>query len=368
MARRILHLDGTTTRVGTERRFESELRLEDAVAAHPEVLPSEDLGLGPLIALGRQVDFGAGPIDLLAADPQGRLAIIEFKRGSENPDVRKVVAQLLDYGSSMWRASYEDIERRCAPDDAAIPGYLVGLASARCTTLDIPFDPDAFRVGIEHAADTGDFAFLYVGRDLDERTRRIMTYLAEGPRMSFFGVEVDYYAREVDGIAVLVPRAAFVPTWASETVRSGRASPGATNASPDFQKLVECMDGIALDLGLTVKEGRTGRNYQPAVPEDGVKYVSGIGIYSTGRGAEFNLSIFRELGGDALADELLQRIREVSGESVTAAMWPSVPCETLVRDWARTRRDLVIPYFRGRAALAEGGGQSAEGLLLSHDV
>ncbi len=267
----------------------------------------------------------------------------------------------------MWRASYQDIERRCAPDDAAIPGYLVGLASARCTTLDVAFDPDAFRVGIERAADTGDFAFLYVGRDLDERTRRIMTYLAEGPRMGFFGVEVDYYTREVDGSAVLIPRAAFVPTWAGEKIRSGRAS-AATDASPAFQQLVEHMDTIALELGLTVKDGRTGRNYQPAVREDGAKYGSGIGIYSTGRGVEFNLSIFRDFSADALAEELLQRVGEVSGESVTAAMWPSVPCETLVRDWARTRRDLVEPYFHARAALAEGGAQSVERLLLSQDA
>jgi hypothetical protein len=39
--------------------------------------------------------------------------VVEFKRGSENPDVRKVVAQLLDYGSSLWRLPFEELERRC---------------------------------------------------------------------------------------------------------------------------------------------------------------------------------------------------------------------------------------------------------------
>lgn len=42
------------------------------------------------------------------------------------------------------------------------------------------FDPDAFRLGVENCLDSGSFVFLYVGRDLDERTRRIVTYLAEG--------------------------------------------------------------------------------------------------------------------------------------------------------------------------------------------
>ena len=114
MTRRILQLDGAKLSVSTESRFASERDLHDAVAAHPEVLPSEDIGLGPLVALGTELGFGAGPLDLLAADPQGRLVIVEFKRGTENPDVRKVVAQVLDYGASLWRTSYDEVGRRCA--------------------------------------------------------------------------------------------------------------------------------------------------------------------------------------------------------------------------------------------------------------
>src|SRR5947209_6387109 len=77
MTRRILQLDGAKLSVSTESRFASERDLHDAVAAHPEVLPSEDIGLGPLVALGTELGFGAGPLDLLAADPQGRLVIVE---------------------------------------------------------------------------------------------------------------------------------------------------------------------------------------------------------------------------------------------------------------------------------------------------
>jgi aromatic ring hydroxylase-like protein len=76
--------------VSAESRLEAERDLHEAIAAHPEVLPSEDLGLGPLIALGTELDFGPAPLDRLAADPQGRIAIIEFKRSSENPDVPRV--------------------------------------------------------------------------------------------------------------------------------------------------------------------------------------------------------------------------------------------------------------------------------------
>jgi hypothetical protein len=347
MTRRIIQVHGSEISVSQESRFQTEQFLEDAVAAHPEALPSEDFGLGPLVRLGQQVDFGAGPIDLLAADPQGRLVIIEFKRGSENPDVRKVVAQLLDYGASLWRLSYDDIERRCAAEGASVLGYLADRAAEQYARLDAAFDPEAFnpeafKVGIEHALDSGDFAFLYVGRDLDDRTRRIMTYLTEGPQMSFFGVEVDYYAPGTDGDAVLVPRAAFVPTWIVPRL-----------PTMAFRALVERMDDVARELGLVVKSGRTGRNYQPAAAEAGANYTSGIGIYSSGRGVEFNLGVFRDLGDDASADDLLRRLRDVSGQDVRAPGWPAVPCETLIPNWSRTRTELIEPYFRARARLAQ---------------
>jgi hypothetical protein len=88
-------------------------------------------------ALGTELGFGAGPLDLLAADPQGRLVIVEFKRGTENPDVRKVVAQVLDYGASLWRTSYDEAGRRCAGEDRPSAPDLAAIAAAGCALLDV---------------------------------------------------------------------------------------------------------------------------------------------------------------------------------------------------------------------------------------
>lgn len=349
MSRRILQVQGTNVAVAAQTRFETEQVLDDAIAAHPEVLPSEDLGLGPLITLGTKLDFGAGPMDLLVSDPQGRLAIVEFKRGTENPDVRKVVAQLLDYGSSLWRTAYAEVERRCT---RPAPESLATVVAERCLMLDVEFDPDAFQAGVEASLDSGSFVFLYVGRDLDPRTRRIMTYLAEGARMMFFAVEVDYYRRTIGDVAVLVPRAAFVPSWVAEPPagRGGRASvPSLSNAAPEVVELIDRMDALAAELGLTITSARTGHNYRPPGLEDGVSETSGIGVYASQRGAEFNLAVFRQLGEDEVADKFLAQIRAVSGEAVPARDWPAVPCSTLVRDWPRTRSELIEPYFQARA-------------------
>jgi hypothetical protein len=126
------------------------------------------------------------------------------------------------------------------------------------------------------------------------------------------------------------------------------------SASPEFHQLLERMDALAAERALMAKTGKTGRNYEPREPLQGVKYTSGVGIYASGRGAEFNLLVFRELGRDDLADDSLRRIADLTGTAPTAARWPSFPWELLARDWERARSSLLEPYFDGRALLQEG--------------
>jgi hypothetical protein len=355
VTRRILQLDGAKISVSAESRFDSERDLHDAVAAHPEVLPSEDLGLGPLVALGTELDFGAGPLDLLAADPLGGLVIVEFKRGTENPDVRKVVAQVLDYGASLWRTSYDEVGRRCAGEDGPAAPDLAAIAAAGCALLDVPFDPDAFQAGVEAVLDSGEFVFLYVGRDLDERTRRIMTYLAEGPRMAFFAVEIDYFRAGDGPSAVLVPRTAFVPSWVAEpSPPPGSSAATLASAPPEFHRLLSLMDAFAAERGLIARTTKTGRIYQLRQAPEGAKNTPGIGVYSGGK-AEFNLAIFRDLGRDDLADDTLPRIAELTGVTPTAAQFPGVPWELLERDWDRSRATLLEPYFDALEELHTAG-------------
>ncbi len=51
-----------------------------------------------------------------------------------------------------------------------------------------------------------------------------MTYLAEGPRMTFFGVDVDYYRRDIDGdrrIGAPGRLCAVLGCWTEATATSG---------------------------------------------------------------------------------------------------------------------------------------------------
>src|SRR5680860_45057 len=212
--RRILLVGHDGTRVAHEAPFDVEDTLHQALAEHPEVLPAGDLGLGVLVTLASHLQLPTGEVDLLCTDRSGRLAIVEFKKGSENPDTRKVVAQLLDYGAGLWSLTYEELEERCR---AAQPGFSTTMAEHVAAQLDAlgedPLDADAYQQAVESALEHGDFAFVYAARDLDDRTRRIATYLAEGPRLAFFAVEVDHFEDAASGGRVLVPRTAFTPSY-----------------------------------------------------------------------------------------------------------------------------------------------------------
>lgn len=338
--------------MATESRFESEERLHRAIAAHPEVLPADDFGLGELVTLAVELDFGSGPMDLLAVDATGRLVIVEFKRGSENPDVRKVVAQVLDYGSALWRSSYDNLERGCERLNPAISSPLTTYVEAQLMSRGAStFDPDAFRQGVESCLDTGGFVFLYVGRDLDDRTERIMTYLAEGPRMSFFAVEVDYFITGEDETRVLVPRTAFVPSWVKQPAapRSGLPAPADLRASapPETLQLWDLMDDLALQMGLQV-----------LIRSNGYAYVTpglsfGIGIYRSGRGAEIDLQSLRARGAGEWADQFMTQLSEFVGTRVTAASYPAIPPALLTTRWTQARDTLIVPYFKQQRIVAD---------------
>jgi hypothetical protein len=153
--RRILQLsDAGVLSVASESTFESEERLHSAIAEHPEVLPSEDVGLGPLVTVANELDLGHGPMDTLAVDSTGRLAIIRSKRGTENPDVRKVVAQVLDYGSALWRISYDNLEEASRLVPPGFDGALVDHVSARLARLGVATSTRTPSVGASSPAST----------------------------------------------------------------------------------------------------------------------------------------------------------------------------------------------------------------------
>ncbi|MGH6692994.1 MAG: endonuclease NucS domain-containing protein [Gammaproteobacteria bacterium] len=96
--------DGQVRAVGLDEvgGTETEGRLEELLVASPELL------LDGLSLIGRQLPIEAGVLDLLGIDQDGRLVLLELKRGTLTRDA---VAQILDYVSDISGTEPEQLAR-----------------------------------------------------------------------------------------------------------------------------------------------------------------------------------------------------------------------------------------------------------------
>ena len=110
MARYVLIRDSGDEHVVPETPLPLEANLHDALTKHPELLPSEDMGLGRTVVVGRESAFASGYADLILIDDRGQVCLVEVKKEG-NPDTRRVVAQLLDYAAALWGKTLDEFEQ-----------------------------------------------------------------------------------------------------------------------------------------------------------------------------------------------------------------------------------------------------------------
>ena len=121
--RKILVVSGAGDAVGfVEVPAANEHELQSIMLNHPELIPAKDLGLDDdLLVVGRETTLASGFVDLMCLSSSGEVVIIEFKTGPQNPDFRHALAQVIDYGSDLWRlADWKEF------DEGVVHRYLKG--------------------------------------------------------------------------------------------------------------------------------------------------------------------------------------------------------------------------------------------------
>ena len=112
MPRRVLVRGSTEKFDLVEVPAPNEKHLQEIMKVNPALIPAEDLGHdGELLVVGRETTLASGAIDLLCLARSGDLVLIEFKTGPQNPDFRSALAQLIDYGSDLWKQSVSDFDQ-----------------------------------------------------------------------------------------------------------------------------------------------------------------------------------------------------------------------------------------------------------------
>jgi hypothetical protein len=169
------------------------------------------------VVLAREYATESGPIDILAADDQGRLYIVETKL-YRNPDKRKVVAQVLDYGAALWRHSSDFNEFRADLSEQVQRQWGTSLedqVAARFSTDET--GTEALLSAMKECLEHGKFAFMVLMDQVDDRLRDLISYVNTNSNFQVYAVELEYYQH--DSYEILMPHVygAEVKTPDSET-------------------------------------------------------------------------------------------------------------------------------------------------------
>jgi len=240
---------------------ETPLRLEadlhDSLTNHPKLLPAEDMGLGRTVVVGRESGLASGSSDLILVDDRGQICVVEVKKEG-NPDVRQVVAQLLDYACALRGKTLAEFERdvflpyagRHGAAPSSLSEYLVAafdLTEEEATDADSPSPSiDTIETALSGSLRTGRFVLVVAAPKIPERVRCVLEYEnAQGHR--FYGLEVSYFKLSDETLATteiecFVPRLAVQPSPLERTAtrRDGHIH----NQASILQRLRDQEDGI----------------------------------------------------------------------------------------------------------------------------
>jgi hypothetical protein len=178
--------------------------LQKYIRDNPECIPLYDFKEDvQLLILSREFPTESGPLDAIGMDEDGEIYLIETKL-FKNPDKRTVVAQVLDYGASLWRNySPEDfinvLEERVAKD------FHVSLKQKIMEFYKLEEEEASELItSLKEKAEDGLFRFVVLMDRLEERLKDLILFLNANSQFDIFAAEVEYYRHE--DLEILIPK------------------------------------------------------------------------------------------------------------------------------------------------------------------
>ena len=185
--------------------FASEDELQQYIYENPESIPLYDIKEDiPLLIVAREFPTQSGPIDAVGIDKEGELYLIETKL-YRNADKRHVVAQVLDYGASLWR-HYSDF--------AAFLGELDRQSQKKWNISLQQKLQDFFGMSEEETQkqiesfrgnlDNGTFKFVVLMDTLHSQLKDLILFLNQYSKFNIYVAEIEYYKFET--YEIMIPK------------------------------------------------------------------------------------------------------------------------------------------------------------------
>jgi len=185
--------------------IDQEDYLQKYIYDNPETIPlyeiKEDIRI---CILAREVPTNSGPIDAFGIDKDGEIYIIETKL-YKNSDKRLVVAQVLDYGASLWKNNTDFdnfinfFEKECTKK------FNVTLIQ-RLEDFFLLTDEETSSLleNLKRNLNDGNFKFVVLMDRLHAQLKDLIIFINQNSQFDIFAVELDYY--KYHDYEILIPK------------------------------------------------------------------------------------------------------------------------------------------------------------------
>ncbi|MBN1325747.1 hypothetical protein JW977_02085 [Candidatus Falkowbacteria bacterium] len=185
--------------------FGKENYLQQYIYENPESIPlyeiKEDIRL---LILKREFPTSSGPIDALGIDKDGEIYLVETKL-YKNPDKRLVVAQVLDYGASLWSTSLDFNEFISIIEDGVSKNFKTNLNAKLKQFFNLDDDGiNQLLDSVQKNLNEGKLKFVVLMDKLHDRLKDLILYINENSKFDIFAVELEYYKH--DNFEILIPK------------------------------------------------------------------------------------------------------------------------------------------------------------------
>ncbi|QQR54596.1 hypothetical protein IPG41_05385 [Candidatus Peregrinibacteria bacterium] len=188
-----------------QSNFDREDHLQRYIYENPSSIPLYDIKEDiQLLILIREYPTNSGPIDALGVDAEGNIYLVETKL-YKNADKRTVVAQVLDYGASLWKNGNN------------LPEFIAEIDRASQRFFGMPVDTklreffgfeeedvSIFWNNVKDNLNEGNFKFVVLMDQLHQRLKDLIVFLNQNSQFDVYAVELEYYKH--DSFEIIIPR------------------------------------------------------------------------------------------------------------------------------------------------------------------
>lgn len=183
----------------------NEAWLQALIFEHPELLPVSQIepGFGTVLPAAREVACGHGSIDNLYLTPSGEIVLVETKLWRNVQARREVIAQALDYVSSLMTMGYEAFEAAVLKGIGSSANSLHDLVADQPDALDEAAFIDAVSANLVR----GRMLVIALGDGIRQEAEALAQLLQShaGAHFTFALVELTVWRQTTTGDLVIVP-------------------------------------------------------------------------------------------------------------------------------------------------------------------